>query len=79
MAHLYTLTGVCALPRAFLSTQGSYPALRDWRLAPQQETYSFPAAACAAYPFVYLRKANTLLRKLFTFLKSEIFIREVIP
>lgn len=72
MAHLYTLTGVCTLPRAFLSAQG-LPRASKLAATPHRETDSFPAAACASYPFVYLCKANTLLCKLFTFRKSEIF------
>ena len=35
-------------------------------------SYTSPATACAVYPFVYLRKPNTLLRKLFIFHKFYI-------
>ena len=47
------------LPRA---TIGGFAADRG--------RYTSPATACAVYPFVYLRKANTLRCKLFTFHKS---------
>lgn len=67
-AHLYTLAGVCALPRAYLRT-GIAPALRYGGFAANRGRYTSPATACAVYPFVYLRKVNTLLRKLFTFHK----------
>ena len=68
-AHLYTLAGVCALPRAYLRT-GNFPRAPIWRLCRNRGRYTSPATACAVYPFVYLPKANTLLRKLFTFNKS---------
>ena len=62
-AHLYTLAGVCALPRAYLRT-GNFPRAPIWRLCRNRGRYTSPATACAVYPFVYLPKANTLLRKL---------------
>ena len=35
-----------------------------------RETYTFPATACAVYPFVYPTKANTLLCKRGGFMES---------
>ena len=54
------------------------PALRYGGVAADRGSYTSPATACAVYPFVYLRKANTLRCKLFTFHKSDYPIREVI-
>ena len=34
-------------------------------------SYTSPTLPCGSYPFVNLREANTLLRKLFTSRKSE--------
>ena len=76
-AHLYTLAGVCALPRAYLRT-GNFPRAPIGGFAADRGSYTSPATACAVYPFVYLRKANTLRCKLFTFHKSDYPIREVI-
>ena len=56
---IYLRTGI--LPRA---TIGGFAADRG--------RYTSPATACAVYPFVYLRKSNTLLRKLFIFHKFYI-------
>lgn len=67
-AHLYTLTGVCALPRALSPHRALLPCAEIGGLRRDRETYTFPATACAVYPFVYPTKANTLLCKLFTFM-----------
>ena len=69
-AHLYTLTGVCALPRA-ISPHSTLLCSEIGGFAADRGSYTSPATACAVYPFVYLRKENTLLRKLFPFHKSE--------
>lgn len=42
----------------------------DMAALPQQGTLHFPCDSLRCLPFVYLPKANTLLRKLFTFNKS---------
>lgn len=55
--HLYTLTGVCALPRAFISVsliQGSYTPLRKFH----------------SLPLVYFTPDDTLLRSLSSAMKS---------
>ena len=67
-AHLFTLTGVCALPRALSPHRALLPCAEIGGLRRDRETYTFPATACAVYPFVYPTKANTLLCKLFTFM-----------
>ncbi len=57
-AHLYTLTGVCALPRAFiivLLIQGSYSPLREFH----------------SLPLVYFTPDDTLLRSLSSARKFE--------
>lgn len=77
-AHLYTLAGVCALPRA-LSPHRELPRAPILAVLPQTGEATLPLRCLRVYPFVYLPKANTLLRKLFTFSKSEYPIREVIP
>ena len=70
-AHLYTLAGVCALPRALSPHRTLLPCAEIGGLRRDRETYTFPATACAVYPFVYLPEANTLRCKLFTSDKSE--------
>ena len=69
-AHLYTLAGVCALPRALSPHREVSPRSDIGGFAADRGSYTSPATACAVYPFVYLRKANTLRCKLFTFHKS---------
>lgn len=62
--HLYTLTGVCALPRAFISVlliQGSYTPLREFH----------------SLPLVYFTSDDTLLRSLSSAMKSEYAARKV--
>ncbi len=62
-AHLYTLTGVCALPRAFISVpliQGSYTPLREFH----------------SLPLVYFTPDDTLLRSLSSAMKSEYAARK---
>ena len=51
----------------------------DMAALPQTGDATLPLRRVRVYPFVYLSKVNTLLRKLFTFSKSEYPIREVIP
>ena len=51
----------------------------DMAALPQTGDATLPLRRLRVYPFVYLSKVNTLLRKLFTFSKSEYPIREVIP
>ena len=68
VAGVYTLTGVCALPRALSPHRALLPCAEIGGLRRDRETYTFPATACAVYPFVYPTKANTLLCKLFTFM-----------
>ena len=61
--HLYTLTGVCALPRAFISVpliQGSYSPLREFH----------------SLPLVYFTPDDTLLRSLSSAMKSEYAARK---
>ena len=77
-AHLYTLTGVCALPRALSPHREVSPRSDNGGFAATGEA-TLPLRRLRVYPLVYLPKANTLLRKLFTFSKSEYLIREVIP
>ena len=74
----YTPLRACALCRGLISAPGTFPALRYGGFAADRGSYTSPATACAVYPFVYLRKANTLRCKLFTFHKSDYPIREVI-
>ena len=56
----------------FISAQGFYPALRLAALPQTGDATLPPATACSVYPFVYLRKSNTLLRKLLIFHKFYI-------
>lgn len=68
-AHLYTLSGVVRSAEGFV---GAYEIHTPTLAAcAAQENCIFPATAYAIYPLAHLRKANTLLRKLFTFRKSE--------
>lgn len=62
-AHLYTLTGVCALPRAYISVpliQGSYTPLREFH----------------SLPLVYFTADDTLLCSLSSAMKSEYAARK---
>ena len=62
-AHLYTFTGVCALPRAFISVpliQGSYTPLREFH----------------SLPLVYFTPDDTLLCSLSSAMKSEYAARK---
>ena len=62
-AHLYTLTGVCALPRAYISVpliQGSYTPLREFH----------------SLPLVYFTPDDTLLCSLSSAMKSEYAARK---
>ena len=62
-AHLYTFTGVCALPRAFISVpliQGSYTPLREFH----------------SLPLVYFTPDDTLLCSLPSAMKSEYAARK---
>lgn len=51
----------------FISAPGIVPCAEIGGFAADRGSYTSPATACAVYPFVYPTKANTLLRKLFTF------------
>ena len=65
--------GVCHAP-------GAYPAtVTAWQTAGEggdRGSYTSPTLPCGSYPFVNLREANTLLRKLFTSRKSEKNVRQ---
>ena len=62
--------GVCHAP-------GAYPAtVTAWQTAGDRGSYTSPTLPCGSYPFVNLREANTLLRKLFTSRKSEKNVRQ---
>ena len=53
----------------FILSTGILPRATIGGFAADRGRYTSPATACAVYPFVYLRKPNTLLRKLFIFHK----------
>ncbi len=54
-----------------------YPAtVTAWQTAGGRGSYTSPTLPCGSYPFVNLREANTLLRKLFTSRKSEKNVRQ---
>ena len=74
-AHLYTLAGVCALPRA-ISAQGTFPALRYGGFAATRGCT--PCAAYAAIP-AHPQKQYTRLARLYHFCGFYYPIREVIP
>ena len=67
-AHLYTPTGVCALPRLYLPHQALLPCAEIGGLRRDRETYTFLRQLALHLPFCVLTKANTLLCKLFTFM-----------
>ena len=62
--------------RGLISAPGTFPALRYGGFAADRGSYTSPTLPCGSYPFVNLREANTLLRKLFTSRKSEKNVRQ---
>ena len=74
-AHLYTLAGVCALPRAYLRT-GDFPRAPIWRFAATRGCT--PCAAYAAIP-AHPQKQYTRRWRLYHFCGFCYPIREVIP
>ena len=74
-AHLYTLTGVCALPRAYLRT-GNFPRATIWRLCRNKGLH--PLRRFAAIP-AHPQKQYTRLWHLYHFCGFYYPIREVIP
>ena len=74
-AHLYTLTGVCALPRAYLRT-GSFPRATIWRLCRNKGLH--PLRRFAAIPAHPQKQYNRRWR-LYHFCGFYYPIREVIP
>ena len=51
-------------------------SMADRRGGGDSGSYTSPTLPCGSYPFVNLREANTLLRKLFTSRKSEKNVRQ---
>ena len=74
-AHLYTLTGVCALPRAYLRT-GRFPRAPIWRLCRNKGLH--PLRRFAAIP-AHPQKQYTRRWRLYHFCGFYYPIREVIP
>ena len=74
-AHLYTLAGVCALPRAYLRT-GSFPRATIWRLCRNKGLH--PLRRFAAIP-AHPQKQYTRRWRLYHFCGFYYPIREVIP
>ena len=74
-AHLYTLTGVCALPRACLRT-GRFPRAPIWRLCRNKGLH--PLRRFAAIP-AHPQKQYTRRWRLYHFCGFYYPIREVIP
>ena len=74
-AHLYTLAGVCALPRAYLRT-GNFPRAPIWRLCRNKGLH--PLRRFAAIP-AHPQKQYTRLWRLYHFCGFYYPIREVIP
>ena len=74
-AHLYTLAGVCALPRAYLRT-GNFPRAPIWRLCRNKGLH--PLRRFAAIP-AHPQKQYTRLWRLYHFCGFCYPIREVIP
>ena len=74
-AHLYTLAGVCALPRAYLRT-GDFPRAPIWRLCRNKGLH--PLRRFAAIP-AHPQKQYTRLWRLYHFCGFYYPIREVIP
>ena len=74
-AHLYTLAGVCALPRAYLRT-GNFPRASIWRLCRNKGLH--PLRRFAAIP-AHPQKQYTRRWRLYHFCGFYYPIREVIP
>ena len=74
-AHLYTLAGVCALPRAYLRT-GRFPCAPIWRLCRNKGLH--PLRRFAAIP-AHPQKQYTRRWRLYLFCGFYYPIREVIP
>ena len=74
-AHLYTLAGVCALPRAYLRT-GRFPRAPIWRLCRNKGLH--PLRRFAAIP-AHPQKQYTRRWRLYCFCGFYYPIREVIP
>ena len=74
-AHLYTLAGVCALPRAYLRT-GNFPRATIWRLCRNKGLH--PLRRFAAIP-AHPQKQYTRRWRLYHFCGFYYPIREVIP
>ena len=74
-AHLYTLAGVCALPRAYLRT-GNFPRASIWRLCRNKGLH--PLRRFAAIP-AHPQKQYTRRWLLYYFCGFYYPIREVIP
>ena len=65
--------GVCHAPGGLSRNSDS---MADRRGGGDRGSYTSPTLPCGSYPFVNLREANTLLRKLFTSRKSEKNVRQ---
>ena len=74
-AHLYTLAGVCALPKAYLRT-GNFPRAPIWRLCRNKGLH--PLRRFAAIP-AHPQKQYTRRWRLYHFCGFYYPIREVIP
>ena len=74
-AHLYTLAGVCALPRAYLRT-GNFPRAPIWRLCRNKGLH--PLRRFATIP-AHPQKQYTRRWRLYYFCGFSYPIREVIP
>ena len=74
-AHLYTLAGVCALPRAYLRT-GNFPRAPIWRLCRNKGLH--PLRRLRGYPCTPTKTVHPLAR-LYYFCGFYYPIREVIP
>ena len=74
-AHLYTLAGVCALPRAYLRT-GNFPRAPIWRLCRNKGLH--PLRRLRGYPCIPTKTVPPP-RRLYYFCGFYYPIREVIP
>ena len=74
-AHLYTLAGVCALPRAYLRT-GNFPRAPIWRLCRNKGLH--PLRRLRGYPCIPTKTVHPP-RRLYYFCGFYYPIREVIP
>ena len=74
-AHLYTLAGVCALPRAHLRT-GNFPRAPIWRLCRNKGLH--PLRRLRGYPCTPTKTVHPLAR-LYYFCGFYYPVREVIP